>query len=118
MSFVKNGATDVMDFARDTFTVTGTNSVHQRQTIPTDASGTAISLGVGGTGGIATLGYGIFVNRDATNYIELMTAVSGTKIAKLFPGEVAMFRFGSGVTAPAAIANSTACLLEYLIVEA
>lgn len=66
-------------------------------------------------GELATLGYAIFINRDATNFINIKTATAGTIIVKLFPGEVAMFRFGSGVTAPFAIADTAPCQLEYMI---
>lgn len=115
LSFVKNGCSpDPASFARATFDVAGTNRIHQIQTIPTTASGTALSLGTS----IGTLGYGFFVNRDATNFVELMTAVGGSKIIRLRAGECALFRFGQGVTAPAAIADTGSCDLEYWIIEA
>lgn len=66
-------------------------------------------------GSVSSLGWGFFINRDPTNYIELRVGTGGTKFAKLMPGEFAFFRFGSGITAPYAIANSAACQMEYLI---
>lgn len=80
--------------------------------VPTTAGGTAIPKG-----GIGTLGWAIVKNNDATNFVELMTAVSGTVFAKLKPGEVAMFRFPGTVTAPAALANTGAVKIEYLFLE-
>ncbi len=69
-------------------------------------------------GEVASLGWGMFVNRDATNFLELRVATAGTKFVKLKPGEFAFFRFGSGITAPFAIADSAPVQLEYIIVSA
>ena len=44
-------------------------------------------------------------------------ATGGTKCVKLLAGEVAMFRFGSGVTAPYIIADTAACQVEYIIIS-
>lgn len=60
-------------------------------------------------------GYAIFINRDATNYIELKVATSGAIFAKLKAGECCLLRLGSGAQVPYAIANTAACQLEYLI---
>jgi hypothetical protein len=69
-----------------------------------------------GLGEVTSLGWAMFKNCDATNYIEIKTGTGGTVIMKLLAGECAMFRFGSGITAPYAIAN-VACQMEYLIVS-
>lgn len=78
-------------------------------------------------GDLTSLGYAIFVNRDPTNYIELLTGVGGVAFAKLPPRDatkpgdqshVALFHFGSGVTAPYARANTAACDLDVFIIEA
>lgn len=66
-------------------------------------------------GEITSLGWALFINRDTTNYIELRVATGGTKFCQLLAGEPALFRFGSGITAPYAIANTAACQLEYLL---
>lgn len=96
---------DVID---KTVTPSSTVVAHHTQSIAT--SETAINLG-----GVSSLGYCIIVNRDPTNYVEIKTATSGTIFAKLFPGELAMFRIGSGVTAPYAVANSGAVQIEILL---
>lgn len=70
-----------------------------------------------GLGEVTSLGWALFVNRDSTNFISLKTATGGTIFAKLLAGEFAMFRFGSGVTAPYAIADTAACQMEYLILS-
>ncbi len=71
-----------------------------------------------GLGEVSSLGWGLFINRDSTNFIELRTGTGATKFAKLKHGEFAFFRFGSGITAPYAIADTGACQMEYIIVSA
>lgn len=95
-------------------TIVGSNYQRQTQSIPTTAGGTAINLG-----SVASPGGWIFVkNNDGTNYVQLMSAVSGTVFARLNPGEFALFRLDATVTAPAAISHTGACVIEYLILEA
>lgn len=84
--------------------------VYSQQSIAT--SETTIDLG-----SISALGLCLLVNRDSTNYIEIKTAASGTIIAKMLAGEPCLFRIGSGITAPVAIANTAACLLDILLLS-
>lgn len=86
---------------------------HIKQTIGTSEE----ALQLGELSG-ATLGYAVFINRDATNFVELRVSTGSTKFVKVKPGEVSMFRFGSGVTAPFAIADTAAVSLEFKIWEA
>lgn len=99
--------------ATKTVTIVGKNYVFGTKSIPTTAGGTAIPLG-----GVGTLGWAIFQNIDPTNFIQLLSAVSGTVFAKLQISEPAsVFRFDPGITAPAALANTAAALLAFLILE-
>ncbi len=82
------------------------------QSIPTTAGGTAIKLG-----DLGSVGWFFIKNLDNTNYVEIMNAVSGTAFLRLLPGEFAVGRFAGGVTAPAALANTGAVLIEYEICE-
>lgn len=66
-------------------------------------------------GEVTSPGWAFFINRDPTNFIELRVATSGAKFAKLLPGEFCLVRLGSGAQVPYAIADTGACLLEYLI---
>ncbi len=84
--------------------------VHVKQSIGTSEE--AIDLGE-----VTSLGWAIFVNRDTANFIELRVATGSTKFAKLHAGKFALFFFGSGVTAPYAIADTAACQLEYMIIS-
>ena len=94
------------------FTITGKVYARELQTIPTTAGGTALKMG-----SITTPGWGIFKNTDAVNYIELLSAVSGTVFARLKAGEIALLRLPPGMTAPAAIANTASVSLDYLILQ-
>lgn len=69
-------------------------------------------------GSVSSLGYYIFINRDLTNFINLKTATSGTVFARLDANYgVAMGKFGSGITAPFAAADTAPCQMEYLILS-
>ena len=84
--------------------------VHAKQNIGTSEE--AIGLGE-----LATLGWAIFVNRDATNYLEIrMSSGASNDHVRVPPSSFAVFHFGSDVTAPYAIANTAACQMEYMIV--
>lgn len=68
-----------------------------------------------GLGSISTVGYCIFHNCDATNYITI-GKTGANDIIKLKAGEwVGPVRLGTN--APYAIANTAACELEYIIFE-
>lgn len=96
----------VTDFSMDVATKI---TYRGQQSIAT--SDTAINLG-----SVATLGMWVLVNRDPTNYVELKVAAAGTIIARLAPnGGFCAFRIGSGITAPAAIANTAACIIDKFI---
>ena len=90
----------------------GTNFVQESQSIPTTAGGTAINLG-----NLASLGWYLIKNLDTANNVDLLDAVSGHTINTLKPGECAMGRFASGVTAPAMLAHTASVQVEYLILE-
>ena len=94
------------------FTLTGSNYKEATQTIPTTAGGTAISVT-----GLTTPRWIAIINRDPTNYVDILTAVSGTAFARLLAGEGLMLPLNSGISAPAALANTAACQIEVLIVE-
>lgn len=70
-------------------------------------------------GGDATPGgYTIFVNRDATNYVELGLDVTGTfaPFVRLKAGERAVFRFTAGASLYLR-ANTAPCRVEFLVLE-
>lgn len=66
-------------------------------------------------GKVSSVGYVIIINRDDTNYVEVKTGASGTIFAKLPPGGFCILYLGSGVTAPVAIANTAACVIDALV---
>lgn len=85
------------------------------QSIPTTAAGTAlvIAAGVAAAGGWAW-----FRNIDPTNYVEIGVQVAATfyPVAKLLPGEAAVFRVA--VLTLYARANTSAAVLEHDILSA
>lgn len=94
--------------------ITGKYYYRGTQSIPTTAGGTALNLGSVSTPG----GWLIIFNRDPTNYVQLMTAVStGAVFARINPTEAALLRLDATVTAPAAIAHTAACIVEYLVLD-
>ncbi|MES2155942.1 MAG: hypothetical protein V4510_12480 [bacterium] len=73
---------------------------------------TAIKLG-----DTSAPGYVLILNLDATNYVELKTASSGTIFARLDAAVgFAFLKLGSGAQAPAALANTADCLIESFII--
>ncbi len=66
---------------------------------------------------VVSPGWAFFINRDATNYIDLLTNTGGDRFARLQPGECAMLPLGPDAQIPFAIAHTAACQLEYLIIS-
>lgn len=95
-----------------TFNINGIKFVKNMMSVPTTAGGTAIPLG-----SVGTLGWACFKNLDTVHFVEIFNAVSGTKMLRLNAGECFPFRFSQSVTAPAAIADTSAVNMEYLILE-
>lgn len=112
-SLTFNSTEDVLTVNGIDINMTGTRFTHDRQAVT--ASDVAISLGGVGSG---TLGWFLLINRSTTLTFSIKTATSGTIILSLLPGEFAMGRFGSGVTAPAVVSSTTGSVLEYVIFEA
>jgi len=68
-------------------------------------------------GEVTAPGWAIFINRDETNFIKLLTGTGGVIFAKLKPGEPAVLRLGSGAQAPYAQADTAACQMEVLLIS-
>lgn len=94
------------------FSISGKNFVYATKSFSTSAGGTAIPLGA-----VGTLGWAAVKNNDAANFIQVLTAVSGTTFLRVNAGEMALFRFDQSVTAPAILANTASVLTEYMILE-
>ena len=69
--------------------------------------------------------YGFFKNLDSTNFISIRAGTGLGNFARLDPDENGdgktfplIVRFGSGMTAPFAIADTAECLLSYMLVPA
>ena len=93
-------------------TLAGTNYKQGTQLVPTTAGGTAIDVT-----GLANVGTAYIQNNDASNYLTVLNAVSGTALLEILPGEGYTIRFATSVTAPALLANIASVQAEYLILE-
>lgn len=111
LSFAKGKVAAVsMSKVGSQFTVSGTNYTRETVSVGTSAF-VALDLG-----GITTPGYIFIQNLDATNYVEIAEATSGTGTIRLLPGEFALFRCDTAT--PSVKAHTGACVVEYLMVEA
>lgn len=106
----KGGSAQQIGPVRETVDMTGEGFVWHRQTIGTSAEAVTIPSDIG------TAGWCHVRNRDATNYVTLRIGSGGSDFAKLLAGESALFRLAS--SSLYALANTAACEIEYLIVEA
>lgn len=107
-SCTKSGSTLSRNLT-DTFNVSAAAQIINRQNIGT--ADETLDLG-----DVASLGYIVLENVDATNYIEI-GYTSGTYFARLKAGEICAFRAGSGLTAIHAKANTAACDLVYFLMS-
>ena len=93
-------------------TITGTRMIHTAQSIGF-AARELLQLGE-----LANVGYLEAINRDATNFIELfLDASTGAAFAKLKAGDSMRLPANGNNATPAAKADTTACLLEFIAVE-
>lgn len=89
--------------------VTGTDYNLASQTIGTSEE--ALALGDVAVGGLV-----LIINRDSTNYVEIhATGAQSTAMIKINAGEPALYRTSS--TAPFATANTSAVIIEILILD-
>ena len=69
-------------------------------------------------GDVATGGYWFVHNLDATNYITIRPGTGATDMIQVKAGEWAVFRSSSAASAPYALANTGACQVRFLRLEA
>jgi hypothetical protein len=93
--------------------LSGSNFLEDAMSVPTTAGGTAIPVSL-----LSSLGLTCIVNLDPVNYIDILSAVSGTAFARLLPGDPPfLFRWNPGITAPALLAHTAICVAQFLIIE-
>ena len=113
LSFVKGNTNVSMSKNGLQVTVSGSQYIRNVQSI-NHAAEEAIQMGE-----LASLtpGYSFWRNNDSTNFVELRPATSVADFAKMKAGEIALFRFADGMTAPYGQADTAAVEVEYIIVE-
>jgi hypothetical protein len=109
-TYTKNGRTLTIPAESDSVTVTG-NKVVSGVMLATQASAIAVPIG-----GIGTVGYCIFKNLNATNYVNIGVDDSGLVVqTTLLAGEQCILRMTG---APYVQADTADCLLSYTVIEA
>jgi hypothetical protein len=108
LSYSNGAATESLSFGPLTITLSGTKFLKNRQTVGITAEALEI-------GDIAVPGMLLFVNKDATNYVEVRDGDSGADVVKVLAGEAALFRLATAT--PYVIANTAACECEYFLIE-
>ncbi len=93
------------------FTMTGSSYVQNTVSVGFSAE-QALDMGA-----VTTPHWSFFQNLDDTNYIQLRRATGLAAFCRLYPGEFALFPLDNAATAPYVIADTAACLLQYLILS-
>ena len=107
LTFSKGGAKVSRNFS-DSITVTGDSFNHDIQSVGTTEEQLAQGADLG------TPGVVMILNLDSTNYVEI-GSTTGVYDIKLLAGEGCLYRHNSATLY--AKANTSACLVEYLIIE-
>ena len=107
MAFVKGDVDEKMTLSF-TKTITGTKCLKNTQSVGTSAE--LLELG-----DITTPGYMIYYNTDATNYIEVRDGETGADVIKMAPDSGGIFQLTTAT--PWVIANTAACVLQYMVIE-
>lgn len=111
MRFIKGSTNVQLNFLNQLFTVSGTDYVEGTQSIGTSEE--ALNLGDCAAGG-----YLIIKNTDPTNFVTLRAGTGVVDTIKLKPGRVACFPLDpTDASAPYLIADTAACVVQYLVVE-
>src|SRR5438552_24855 len=105
----KGGISDSLT-ASGSETLSGDDYIKATQLVPTSA--TAINLG-----SLATIGEFLIINKDNTNYVDILQNTAGVTIMHLLAGQSCAGYFGSAITAPAAKANTGSVQIAYMIAE-
>lgn len=113
LSFVKGSSSANLYPDPLTPTMSGGQYVKHRQTVGFAAS-EALNLGPD----VAAGGWCLIVNRDATNYVKVFGATGETALIRMRAGEFCLFRLDAGATAPHVQADTAACDIDVLLLDA
>jgi hypothetical protein len=106
----KGGTMDGIDLGRFAITMTGGNILRNRQTVGTSEE--ALVLGDCGSGG-----WIIMVNHGPTNYVQVRGLSGQTPLVRMPVNEPWCGRLDA-TAVPTVQANTAACEVEYLLLEA
>lgn len=110
-TFQKGNAKEITEtFLNLVSTIAASTAIYNELSVTT--SEVAVVLG----SNTAAKAFIIIHNCDDTNYIEWRTGTGASNDAVYIgPGDVALFRMGTDVTAPYLVANTASCTTEYWI---
>lgn len=81
----------------------------------------SLNASVGGvvvpTSNLTNLGWSMFINQDQTNFVQVIGNPGAVILAKMLPGEPALFRVDSSFTSLTLKAGAGTPLVEYFILE-
>jgi hypothetical protein len=109
LTFRPNTSKNVLFSKQGSFDVTGSKHHWTEQTIGTSEE----ALGLGD---LATVGWFVCYNHDDENFVTIRAGSGAADLVKVPPGGLAGPFYLASAT-PYAIADTAACLLEYLVVE-
>lgn len=110
ISFVKNNAETIsLAQAAKILSQAGVGSIEVPEV------SVAITEQAMNVGGLTTLGWCLFKNLDATNFLHIRISTGGSKFIKVPASSGVLFHFGVDVTAPYLIADTGACLAQYIL---
>lgn len=108
LAFSKSSRNVSITIGGTTFDVAGDKYSKIIQAIGTSEEALAL-------GDVGTPGWVLVKNLDATNYVSLRPATGVADMIKMKPGEFALFRLAGA--APFAIADTTSCDIEIVIID-
>jgi len=112
VGYAGNNATVALAVQSLIAAVTG-NGLNSLKSYSAPTADTAIPLGsVTVAGGVM-----LMVNNDMTNFVTVKSAVSGTKLAKLFPGYPVLIPFDPSITAPSTQSDTAPCSVSFCIFD-
>ena len=101
------------EMRRENISLTQTGDTFARYIQTVGTSEEALELGQD----IGTLGLCMIRNLDATNFVSIKPATGAANTIKIRAGGFAIFEWGSGATAPFAIADTANVRCEILLLE-
>jgi hypothetical protein len=109
LAYQKNGVIARASVVNNVSSVAG-NNIEANSAYLAPTADTALPLG-----GITNPRWLWMQNNDPTNFVTVKTAVAGTAIIKLLPGDISLLPLAPGITAPSTQADTAPCSVNYQV---